>query len=181
MYTKSKDRMQFIIAVFLLNKNIAQLRYLYGLNTIELKSTLQNLLTFLQGKGYKSKTYHALPVEELGKEATNGTNKSTVDHDNDQHDKSSGGTSDHIYNSTMNVTNLNYTFKEEQHYNTSFTPTRRRNKPKQSETGPGLSEILAVPEAFLNKQITTNTFRNYMNNQRLIKMNATSGEDIYFG
>ncbi|XP_044759353.1 UV radiation resistance-associated protein isoform X2 [Coccinella septempunctata] len=49
LYTKGKDRMQFTYGVFLLNKNIAQLRWLYNMHTQDLKLTLPNLLNFLQG------------------------------------------------------------------------------------------------------------------------------------
>lgn len=42
--------MQFNYAVYLLNKNIAQLRLLCGLHTSDLKATLPNLQGLLQGK-----------------------------------------------------------------------------------------------------------------------------------
>lgn len=169
--------MQFIVAVYLLNKNIAQLRCLYGLNTIELKSTLANLLTFLQGKdGQRTK----LSINEsISKKPANGTQRNTVD---SKIEKSNNSLlQDEMCNSSANLSNLNIMLhKEEQVYDISFTPShRKKNKPKQSETGPGLSEILAVPEAFLNKQITTSTFKNYISNQRLSKNSHASSKFIF--
>lgn len=38
----------------------------------------------------------------------------------------------------------------------------RLKKHKEIDEGPGLSEILAIPEAYLNRQISANTFRNYL-------------------
>ncbi|KAJ8979568.1 hypothetical protein NQ317_019143 [Molorchus minor] len=50
LYTKGKDKAQFTYAVYLLNKNIAQLRWLCYMNTNDLRATLANLLSFLQGQ-----------------------------------------------------------------------------------------------------------------------------------
>lgn len=50
LYTKGKDRIQFNYAVYLLNKNLAQLRLLCGQHTPDLRATLSNLLSFLQGR-----------------------------------------------------------------------------------------------------------------------------------
>ena len=48
LYAKGKDRMYFEYAVYLLNKNIAQLRWLCGQNTTDLAATLPNLSALLQ-------------------------------------------------------------------------------------------------------------------------------------
>ena len=48
MFVKGKDRLYFEYAVYLLNKNIAQLRWLCGLNTTDLAATLPNLSSLLQ-------------------------------------------------------------------------------------------------------------------------------------
>lgn len=43
LFAKSKDKLQFNYAVYLLNKNISQLRWYCGLPTADLRSTLHNL------------------------------------------------------------------------------------------------------------------------------------------
>ncbi|XP_035693535.1 protein Tube-like [Branchiostoma floridae] len=48
LYSKGKERFQFSYAVFLLNKNIAQLRYYCGLGTSDLRLTLPNLKSLLE-------------------------------------------------------------------------------------------------------------------------------------
>ncbi|KAJ8927868.1 hypothetical protein NQ314_019612 [Rhamnusium bicolor] len=50
LYTRGKDKAQFTYAVYLLNKNLAQLRWLFYMNTSDLRATLSNLLQFLQGQ-----------------------------------------------------------------------------------------------------------------------------------
>lgn len=48
LFAKGKDRLYFEYAVYLLNKNIAQLRWLCGLSTTNLAATLPNLSSLLQ-------------------------------------------------------------------------------------------------------------------------------------
>ena len=48
LFAKGKDRMHFEYAVYLLNKNIAQLRWLCGQSTTDLAATLPNLSSLLQ-------------------------------------------------------------------------------------------------------------------------------------
>jgi len=48
LYPKNKDRLYFEYAVYLLNKNIAQLRWICGLNTTDLAATLPNLSSLVQ-------------------------------------------------------------------------------------------------------------------------------------
>jgi hypothetical protein len=48
LFAKGKDRLYFEYAVYLLNKDIAQLRWLCGLNTNDLAATLPNLCSLLQ-------------------------------------------------------------------------------------------------------------------------------------
>ncbi|XP_033117850.1 UV radiation resistance-associated protein-like [Anneissia japonica] len=50
LYTKGKERFQFRYAVYLLNRNIAQLRYSLGLSTSDLRATLPNLKSLLEMK-----------------------------------------------------------------------------------------------------------------------------------
>ncbi|XP_006814690.2 UV radiation resistance-associated gene protein-like [Saccoglossus kowalevskii] len=48
LYSKGKERFQFNYAVYLLNKNVAQLRYFCGLPTTDLRATLPNLKSLLE-------------------------------------------------------------------------------------------------------------------------------------
>jgi len=50
LYSKGKEKFQFNYGVFLLNKNIAQLRYHNGLGTADLRNTLPNLKQLLEAK-----------------------------------------------------------------------------------------------------------------------------------
>lgn len=54
LFAKGKDRLQFHYAVYLLNKNIAQLRWYCGLPTIDLRATLPNLAFLLKIKPNQS-------------------------------------------------------------------------------------------------------------------------------
>ncbi|XP_069496157.1 UV radiation resistance-associated gene protein [Ambystoma mexicanum] len=48
LYPKGGEKLQFDYGVFLLNKNIAQLRYQHGLGTPDLRQTLPNLKNFME-------------------------------------------------------------------------------------------------------------------------------------
>ncbi|KAM4047121.1 UV radiation resistance-associated gene protein isoform 2-T2 [Anomaloglossus baeobatrachus] len=48
LYPKGGEKLQFDYGVYLLNKNIAQLRYQHSLGTPDLRQTLPNLKTFLE-------------------------------------------------------------------------------------------------------------------------------------
>ncbi|XP_011689944.1 PREDICTED: UV radiation resistance-associated gene protein-like [Wasmannia auropunctata] len=50
LFARSKDKLQFHYAVYLLNKNIAQLRWYCGLPTTDLRATLPNLATLINVK-----------------------------------------------------------------------------------------------------------------------------------
>lgn len=50
LFVKGKERSQFNYAVYLLNKNIAQLRWLCGLPTSDLRKTLENLSSLVKMK-----------------------------------------------------------------------------------------------------------------------------------
>ncbi|XP_071949970.1 UV radiation resistance-associated protein-like isoform X2 [Antedon mediterranea] len=57
LYTKGKERFQFRYAVYLLNRNVAQLRYALGLATSDLRATLPNLKSLLELKWGVNKKY----------------------------------------------------------------------------------------------------------------------------
>lgn len=48
LYPKGGEKLQFDYGVYLLNKNIAQLRYQHGLGTPDLRQTLPNLKNFME-------------------------------------------------------------------------------------------------------------------------------------
>ncbi|XP_060817907.1 UV radiation resistance-associated gene protein isoform X1 [Bombus pascuorum] len=54
LFARSKDKLQFRYAVYLLNKNIAQLRWYCGLPTTDLRATLPNLATLINIKPNQS-------------------------------------------------------------------------------------------------------------------------------
>ncbi|XP_038051136.1 UV radiation resistance-associated protein-like [Patiria miniata] len=57
LYSRGKERFQFNYALYLLNRNIAQLRFAMGLQTTDLRATLPNLKTLLELKwGIKNNT-----------------------------------------------------------------------------------------------------------------------------
>ncbi|KAL8574210.1 hypothetical protein ACOMHN_066393 [Nucella lapillus] len=53
LYSKGKDKNHFNYGVFLLNKNISQLRYQCSIPTLDLRQTLQNLLTLMHKLGVR--------------------------------------------------------------------------------------------------------------------------------
>uniref|UniRef100_A0A8V5HC68 Uncharacterized protein n=1 Tax=Melopsittacus undulatus TaxID=13146 RepID=A0A8V5HC68_MELUD len=53
LYPKGGEKLQFEYGVYLLNKNIAQLRYQHGLSTPDLRQTLPNLKNFMDFCNYK--------------------------------------------------------------------------------------------------------------------------------
>ncbi|OAD54507.1 UV radiation resistance-associated protein [Eufriesea mexicana] len=54
LFARGKDKLQFRYAVYLLNKNIAQLRWYCGLATTDLRATLPNLATLINIKPNQS-------------------------------------------------------------------------------------------------------------------------------
>lgn len=63
--------------------------------------------------------------------------------------------------------------KHEHHQSEQCVVRRRVGKAgDRSECGPGLSEILAIPEAFLNKEIPSSCLKNYIAFERHKKLGA---------
>jgi len=50
LFSRGRDAIQFYYAVYLLNKNIAQLKYYTGFGTRDLRTTLHNLRELLYMK-----------------------------------------------------------------------------------------------------------------------------------
>lgn len=165
LYPKSRqDRDLFNYAVYLLNKNISQLRLLCGLHTPDLKATLPNLLGLLQGKGYRSEA-----------EQQPGKSQSEVD----AASVSKGPVNLRFPTGYNNVASdpVLEPMKHEYHSEQSCSlAVKRRPRVDRSECGPGLSEILAIPEAFLNKEITTSCLKNYIAFEKHKKLASNGGK-----
>lgn len=114
------------------------------MNTSDLKSTLSNLLSFLQGQkdgrmeplapflSRRSQTSSPvpLPAETLVGLRNFGSNVSDV---------------------ILECANKRQ---------------GRKTVEKEGQCGRGLGEILAIPEAFLNRQISSDSFRSYMSSEK---------------
>ncbi|KAL0274248.1 UNVERIFIED_CONTAM: hypothetical protein PYX00_006719 [Menopon gallinae] len=59
LYQRGKEKAHFHYAVYLLNKNIAQLRWLCGLPTLDLRNTLSNLSSLVKMKSENSNLDHS--------------------------------------------------------------------------------------------------------------------------
>ncbi|XP_053312690.1 UV radiation resistance-associated gene protein [Spea bombifrons] len=74
LYPKGGEKLQFDYGVYLLNKNIAQLRYQHALGTPDLRQTLPNLKTFMEhGLMVRCDRHHissAIPVPKRPPSAT---------------------------------------------------------------------------------------------------------------
>lgn len=157
LYTRGKEKAQFTYAVYLLNKNLAQFRWLIYMNTTDLKATLYNLLTFLQGPRDLRIDHHPLPKIEVPLQKKLEIDKLV---------------SLRSFNTISNVSDpLLDCIRHENRLQRSSSPGRenrvdRHNgggkKCVHSECGRGLSEILAVPEAYMSRQISSDSFRNFM-------------------
>lgn len=137
---------------------MAQLRWLLSMNTNDLKATLFNLLTFLRGlKEPRTSTASKQELPSNSKKITFNIGPS---------EKHVGL---HSFGSISNISDpILDCLRQENQLNSSTSPTRNTSKKslsktcRSSECGRGLSEILAIPEAYLNKQISSESLRNYM-------------------
>ncbi|XP_069891084.1 UV radiation resistance-associated gene protein isoform X2 [Dipodomys merriami] len=77
LYPKGGEKLQFDYGVYLLNKNIAQLRYQHGLGTPDLRQTLPNLKNFMEhGLMVRCDRHHtssAIPVPKRQSSIFGGT------------------------------------------------------------------------------------------------------------
>lgn len=166
LFPKSRqDRDLFNYAVYLLNKNIAQLRLLCGLHTPDLKATLPNLLGLLQGKGYKTEAQK--PHSDI--ESTISSSRTFVNLRFPICGGSNNSAASDPVLEPMKQELNNISQGESQ----GVRQRRVTRTGERSESGgPGLSEILAIPEAFLNKEISSSCLRNYIAFERHKKLNA---------
>lgn len=133
------------------------------MNTDNLKATLPNLLQLLQG-GKDDKpplapaaNYKLLPATKLQlsrKQSNDDLLKVSC---------TEKFVSLSSYGSTPNISDPILDLIKHENKQRSISPNRQKKLcSRSSECGPGLSEILAIPEAYLNKQISSSSFKNYM-------------------
>ncbi|CAN2390618.1 UV radiation [Pristimantis euphronides] len=79
LYPKGGEKLQFDYGVYLLNKNIAQLRYQHSLGTPDLRQTLPNLKTFLEHglmvRCDRHQSSNAIPVPKRPASSTFGSHE----------------------------------------------------------------------------------------------------------
>ncbi|KAJ8954099.1 hypothetical protein NQ318_004404 [Aromia moschata] len=177
LYTRGKDKAQFTYAVYLLNKNLAQLRWLCYMNTSDLRATLSNLSGFLQGQ---RDLRHEPPLPKPPPNHEKGTDRGAASNPvaNEKY------VSLHSLGSNPNVSDpILDCIRQEKQSQRSSSPTGRPGKRavskpcRDSECGRGLGEILAIPEAFLNKQISSDSFRSYMASEKYGVGNGSCCDD----
>ncbi|OXU25616.1 hypothetical protein TSAR_010175 [Trichomalopsis sarcophagae] len=78
LFARSKDKLQFHYAVYLLNKNIAQLRWYYGLGTTDLRATLPNLSGLVNIKPNHSLDRSKRTFSGSSLDVDSGNNKSNI-------------------------------------------------------------------------------------------------------
>lgn len=137
------------------------------MNTSDLKATLHNLQTFLQGhKEIRPEPQFLLSRKlEPEKEETQ-LFESKPNNNGTTHEKP---VSLHSFVSITNISDpILDSIKQDNQTQRSNSPTRRPVRKSLSqmcrnrECGRGLSEILAIPEAYLNRQISKDSLKNYM-------------------
>lgn len=150
------------------------MRLLCGLHTPDLKATLPNLLGLLQGKGYKTE------MEQFQKSQSDLETSSIVSSRGYVNLRFPIGSSNVVVSDPV-LEPMKNEYQSEQLQQQQCT-RRRAVKGERSECGPGLSEILAIPEAFLNKEIPTSCLKNYIAFERHRKFNVATanGGIVYF-
>lgn len=134
------------------------------MNTDNLKATLPNLLQLLQGNKESNKpplppptNYKMLPATKL-QMSRKKSNEDLLKTSSTE--KFVSLTS---YGSNPNISDPILDLIKHENKQRSLSPNNKHTKMcRSSECGPGLSEILAIPEAYLNRQISSNSFKNYM-------------------
>ncbi|KAI4471451.1 uv radiation resistance-associated protein [Holotrichia oblita] len=177
LYLRGKERLQFNYAVCLLNKNIAQLRWICGLHTQNLKATLPNLLTLLLPISDQLEENSRINLRDVtkldGVENGHKDQEKRLDElkkcDSVYGSASSIPMSISCFGSNHNISDpildsLKHECQIERSYSPIFRLTKKPSKQniKCSTNETGLSQILAIPEAFLNQQISPNSFKSYM-------------------
>lgn len=148
LYTKGKDRMQFQYAVYLLNKNIAQLRWYCGLPTQDLRATLSNLFSLLHSSG----DFRPERCDSVLSNSTATRYLSDINTSSSQQNLikkyGSFSTLDRSFDRIVLSTPVSNSCEQLFTSNLSFgmaTPIRKISRTSNSESGPGLGQILTAP------------------------------------
>ncbi|XP_066250759.1 UV radiation resistance-associated gene protein [Euwallacea similis] len=174
LYTKGRDRAHFSYAVFLLNKNISQLRwYLHHKLTVDLKETLKHLRSFLLGDDLTDKLRYASHLKTdrsfTSADVTSGTltGDSAVSLDrlvspSSVSSLSSSNLNDPLLDKIQEeirrerlVPERSSGAQPKKSFNIFKLSPKRGRKERNTK---GSSEVLAVPEAYLNRQISQDLF-----------------------
>lgn len=86
LFIKGKEKCQFEFGVFLLNKNIAQIRFCLGLSTTDLRLTLPNMKSLFDTKFGGSSPYRSLPIDVIARVTSPTTHQATTSekHENEK-------------------------------------------------------------------------------------------------
>ncbi|XP_030757323.1 uncharacterized protein LOC115883148 [Sitophilus oryzae] len=192
LYAKGKDKAHFGYAVFLLNKNLSQLRwYFYHWYTLDLKETLKHLYHFLIGLESGEVRYGTPVLEDSFQKSHTASSKAvnikcpsdssvgTPAGNNTERPMDSFVSLDKLVSLSLSSTSssnindplLDSIYQEIKKVKlvsespASKSPSRRISLFKNSHahssrrnSSKGSSEVLALPEAYLNKQISKDLF-----------------------
>lgn len=125
--------------MFLLNRNISQLRFSCGLHTLDLKATLPNLLGLLQGKGYQTLFDHLMKQNVENLKGPQNTAKM----------QENSPLLSESYEASLNLRDpilesLSREYLSDCGSSMKSTPKTRHRR--LSDLGPGLSESLTISE-----------------------------------
>lgn len=184
LFTRGKDRVQFNYAVYLLNKNIAQVRWLHGQNTINLRSTLPNLLDLLTGRDKtdpsKGSTRSHTSKSITGDDTSTTTDLSTNQTIQQQHPSSSDLLAIRISQHKMQSSCMSISGSSGS--STNYTARHSIHSVKAASSVADTSEILAVPEAYLTRQLSERSLHRYAEQlecakiHRAVKSSSLAGE-----
>lgn len=154
LYSRGKDRILFNNAVYLLNKNIAQYLHALGFKPQVLHTTLPNLLLLLQAKDQR---VSGSDVESCAGSPPEEAVKKVLQHRGSQENmlRPFPNRPHHAPDPILD------SIRHEAQMQRAHSPKRRPPRSKNAQN-PGLSQILAIPEAVLNKQMSGSTFLTYM-------------------
>lgn len=150
LYTKGTDRLQFQYAIYLLNKNIAQLRWYCGLPTFDLRATLPNLFSLLNG------------ISDFRFESSDSAfgiikylSSLSSDYRSDSKSLSkkygSFSTLDQNFGRSfdrLDSSNISSSYEQIFSPKVEFSPIRKVSRSQMSDSGPSLSQILVAPSNF---------------------------------
>ncbi|ERL94353.1 hypothetical protein D910_11634 [Dendroctonus ponderosae] len=173
LYTKGRDRAHFSYAVFLLNKNISQLRwFMHRKLTVDLKETLKHLRHLLLGEDVEEQRPGMGFTLHLDKKMT--TESSRADNAASLDKLISPSSLSSLSSSNLNDPLLDRLTDDlrvqrigSPPHSPQPTPKKKfslfgkstAKKPDNCDQSPKCSnEVLAVPEAYLNRQISKDLF-----------------------